>query len=556
METKGRLAEGVLPGLLRDLYVGRKTGLLTFARGEERRSVRVRHGHLVNADSNVREERMGDRLVRRGALTEGDLKRALGFMIRDQKRLGQVLIELGLLDEDGLEDAVAGHVHDILAKVFTWTEGDYEFHEQEDASRQEGEVTLKLSTGDLILEAARGVQDPDVVRYALGDLDRVVGLSSDPLLRFQRINLSPTDGYVLSRVDGTLSAREVTQLIPLPVEETQKSLFGLLSTGVVEFLPLPPRPRPAVERAGPKGRVASALPGAGEAAAPAPAPPPPVAPPPPAPPPVAAAAPETPAAADARRQEIFDAFDALKTRTHFEVLGVAREATEAQVKEAYFRMAKRFHPDVHHDPALSDLREKLEAVFIRLGDAYEVLRNPRIRASYEKALDARASRPSPSAEADAAAAGGMPISGEDPAREIKMAEEAIRKAARSIATEKYWEAIQLLEPAVGRVEGKARQTGRVLLAKAYMKNPNWVKQGEELLLAVLQDDPKHLESYLLLGNIYKTGGLRSRAVSMFRKVLDLTPDHDEALAQLAELTPEEPEPGPGGGIIKKIFGRS
>ena len=539
METKGRLAEGVLPGLLRDLYVGRKTGLLTFSRGDERRSVHVRGGHLVNADSNVREERMGEAMVRRGRITEGDLKRALGFMIRDQKRLGVVLMELGLIDTDGLEDAVARHVYDILAKVFTWTEGEYEFREQDESAPQAGEVTLKLSTGDLILEAARGVQDPDVVRYSLGDIDRVVGLSSDPLLRFQRINLSPTDGYLLSRVDGTLSAREVMQLIPQPLEEALKSLFGLVSTGVVEFLPLPPRPRPAVERAGPKGRVASALPAAGEMGQ---APPPPPAPLP-APPPEKTVPP------DARRQEILEAHATLKTRTHFEVLGITREATEAQVKEAYFRMAKRFHPDAHHDPALSDLRDRLEAVFIRLGDAYEVLRNPRIRASYEKALDARTPRAEP------ATVTVLPPEEADPRQEARLAEEAIRKAARSVAAERYWEAIQLLEPAIGRVEGKVRQHGRVLLAKAYMKNPNWVKQGEELLLAVLQDDPKHMEAYLLLGNLYKTGGLRSRAVSMFRKVLDLDPEHQEASAQLAEIVPDEPEPGPGGGLIKKIFGR-
>jgi tetratricopeptide (TPR) repeat protein len=549
MDTKGRLGEGVLPGLLRDLYVGRKTGLLTFARADERRSVHVRRGHMVNADSNVREERMGDTMVRKGLLGEGDLKRAVGFMLRDKKRLGVVLMELGLVDQDRLENAVAAHVHAVLSKVFTWTEGEYEFHEQDENSPQEGEVTLRLSTGDLILEAARGVQDPDVIRYSLGDVDRVVGLSTDPLLRFQRINLSPTDGYVLSRVDGTLSAREVMQLIPLPGEETQKSLFGLLSTGVIEFLPLPPRPRPAVEPFRPKGRAASALPGA-----PAPAPPsPPAAPlPPPAPVLEKAAAP-----ADARRLEIVEAYAGLKTRTHFEALGVGREATEAQVKEAYFRMAKRFHPDAHHDVALSDLRDKLEAVFIRLGDAYEVLRNPRIRASYEKALEARTPRAEPARlAASPASAPSLPPDAPDPAQELRVAEEAIRKAARAVAAEKYWEAIQLLEPAVGRVEGKIKQNGRVLLARAYMKNPNWVKQGEELLLSVLQDDPKHVEAYVLLGNLYRTGGLRSRAVSMFRKVLDLKPDHEEALAQLEGLSPEQPEPSPGGGLIKKIFGRS
>ena len=64
----------------------------------------------------------------------------------------------------------------------------------------------------MILEAVHGIQDPDVIRYALGDIDRVLALSTDPLLRFQNITLTPTDGFVLSRVDGTLSAREITQL--------------------------------------------------------------------------------------------------------------------------------------------------------------------------------------------------------------------------------------------------------------------------------------------------------------------------------------------------------
>ena len=40
------------------------------------------------------------------------------------------------------------------------------------------------------------------MRYALGDIDRVLALSSDPLLRFQKLTLSPTDGFVLSRIDG------------------------------------------------------------------------------------------------------------------------------------------------------------------------------------------------------------------------------------------------------------------------------------------------------------------------------------------------------------------
>jgi len=180
----------------------------------------------------VKTERLGETLVRRGLLTEDDFARATEVALQDNKRLGQAFLELGIMDESGLEDAVALHVHTLLAKVFTWDEGTYAFEEEEETP---GELTLKLSTADLILEAVRAITDPDVVVYLLGDRDGVLALSSDPLLRFQQLKLSPTDGFVLSRVDGTLSAREIEGMIPLPEKDVQKSLLGLLSTGIVEF---------------------------------------------------------------------------------------------------------------------------------------------------------------------------------------------------------------------------------------------------------------------------------------------------------------------------------
>src|SRR6185436_3893423 len=213
---------------------------------------------------------------------------------------------------------------------------------------QDAEVTLKVSTAELILEGVRRVQDPDVVRYALGDVDRVLGHSNDPLLRFQRISLTPSDGFILSRIDGTLSAREIIQLSPTPAEETERSLFGLLCTGVIEYLPLPPKPKPA-----PAPRRAA--PAVVEVVAPPPAP----AKAPPRPEEV-----EAQKALEERRQEILEAFEGLKTRTHFEVLEIPRASNEVQVKEAYFKLARKFHPDTHHDTNLADLHDKIEAIFI------------------------------------------------------------------------------------------------------------------------------------------------------------------------------------------------
>ena len=241
---QGALWEGVLPGVLRGLYVGRRTGVLSFVREDERCGVRFRLGNILSADTTVRENRLGETLVRQGRLTPVDLKRAVGFALRDRKRLGAVLMDLGLLDASALEEAVTIQAHQVLKHVFSWSEGSYEFLEEPTDRVLDGDVTLRLSTGELILQAARSVRDPDVVRYNLGDFDRILSLSADPLLRYQRISLSPVDGYVLSRVDGTLSVREVMQITPLPSEDVQRSLFGLLSTGVLEFLPVPPKAKP------------------------------------------------------------------------------------------------------------------------------------------------------------------------------------------------------------------------------------------------------------------------------------------------------------------------
>jgi curved DNA-binding protein CbpA len=546
---KGNLAEGALPGLLRELYVGRKTGVVHFSLGDERRSVRFRRGNLVHGDTNVKEDRLGETLVRQGILNAGDLKRATGFVLRDGKRLGVVLLELGTLDKDRLEDGLALHLRENLMKVFSWNDGSYEFVEEPEGE-EPTDVTLKISTGEMILEAVRRVQDPDVVRYALGDIDRVLGHSGDALLRFQKITLSPTDAYVLSRIDGTLSTREVLQLIPQPSEETQRSLFGLLCTGVIEYLPLPPKPKPTTAPAPQAPRPkAPSLPAPPRAQPPEPAV---------APPPRPALTAEEFQAAEARRKEIEEAYASLKTSNHFEVLGIPRASGEAQVKDAYFRLAKRFHPDTHHDPHLSDLRDKLEAVFIRLGEAYEILRNPRSRSSYEADLTARTPRGARVQKEPEPTPASL-----DPEGAAKAAEDSIRRAEKLILQEKFWDAIQLLEGAIPAAKSRTKQKGRVLLARAYVRNPNWVRQAEQVLLTATQEDPAYAEPFYVLGTIYKSSGFKSRAVHMFKNALQLKPEHEEAAAELKALAPdpppeaEQPEEsgGAAGGLLKKLFRR-
>jgi tetratricopeptide (TPR) repeat protein len=302
----------------------------------------------------------------------------------------------------------------------------------------------------------------------------------------------------------------------------------------------------------------------------------------PAPPPMPAPAPgSTDDEAAERRREILEAREGVKMRNHFEVLGLARSAREAEVKEAYFRLAKRFHPDVHHGDSLGDLRDDLEAVFIKLGEAYDVLRDPEKRRLYEERLGRSRPKPvvraggSPVAEPSAAgpsaagpSAAGPPAASPpepepaqpslDPEEEALRAEESVRRAAKLFEQEKYWDAIQLLGDAtLDSARGKARLRGQLILAQCRAKNPKWAKEAETVLLAATREDPKAVEAWALLAEIYAQRGMRTRAVTMYRKVLELKPDHEEAARYVPANAPApEPAAEEGSGLLARLFRRT
>jgi cytochrome c-type biogenesis protein CcmH/NrfG len=117
-----------------------------------------------------------------------------------------------------------------------------------------------------------------------------------------------------------------------------------------------------------------------------------------------------------------------------------------------------------------------------------------------------------------------------------------------MAEEKYWDAIQALEGAVTSFTGRRLQKARLLLARAFARNPKWQRRAEEMAQRVVKDEPGNAEAYFVLAGIYKEGRLESRATAMYRKVLELKPDHDEARAALGETDPK-----PSGTLLKRLF---
>jgi len=67
---------------------------------------------------------------------------------------------------------------------------------------------------------------------------------------------------------------------------------------------------------------------------------------------------------------------------HYQLLKVSPKATNAEIKSAYRRLARKIHPDVNttHAP------ENASGEFAKIAKAYEVLSNPKMRAAYDRQL--------------------------------------------------------------------------------------------------------------------------------------------------------------------------
>jgi curved DNA-binding protein CbpA len=191
-----------------------------------------------------------------------------------------------------------------------------------------------------------------------------------------RLPLSPAEGYLLSRIDGRTPWGLLRQIGGLPPREVDRCLERWVSEGILVCEGAGPKSQPRPQARKPQGEPGPATAAPASPVEPSPA--------------EVGAAPSEGAQTDEsldipiEAQERILEFEKRLKRPYHEILGVAAAADVKAVKRAYFELSKEYHPDRYFRRNIGPFGPRLERIFKRVVEAYELLSDPATRAEVQR----------------------------------------------------------------------------------------------------------------------------------------------------------------------------
>jgi len=187
----------------------------------------------------------------------------------------------------------------------------------------------------------------------------------------RQLKLDATDGYLLTRIDGKSSPKDLARDTGLPDFQVDRTLEKLVKLGVVDMW----------DAAAPVVNVVQAPPARDRTKLPEFAS-------------IGGDAKYDPRELDEevdldaeQKKRILDLYYRLEDMDHYTLLGVGKEADKKTVKRSYFELASVMHPDRYFKKNLGTFKGKMEALFGRVTEAHDTLVDAVKRVDYDAYLD-------------------------------------------------------------------------------------------------------------------------------------------------------------------------
>ncbi|RKX27350.1 MAG: hypothetical protein DRP45_01295 [Candidatus Zixiibacteriota bacterium] len=233
LDLQGNIENFTLPEIFQLLAAGRKSGTLGIQREDSIVMIYFDAGDVTYGYGPRQTFHLGQLLRERGKLTSEQLDEAITTQAStdNSKRLGEILIAKGFIDRADLEAVVKNQVEELLYSLLSWQSGSFKFYENQFPTDEE--ITVSLSVENVILEGLRRLDEQNMVRETLPDLDRVYTISASQAGRTRAVTLRASEWNIMALVNGQRTMNEVCQASSLEREESLNRLAQLKLAGII-----------------------------------------------------------------------------------------------------------------------------------------------------------------------------------------------------------------------------------------------------------------------------------------------------------------------------------
>ncbi len=371
---EGLLDKISVPELLAKAWSAHRSGRLRLARAKTECWIQVVDGSPVAVESKDEGNQLARVLESTGQIQPADRRKLEQFAVERDCSQASAALALKLVDSAALYQAIRAETRQRMAETFEWQSGAYQW------SPDPGKTPPNAKPYDILVL----IQSQLPKRWGSERLfAAVMSISQScadiaPRLRRVAVKLGeagPIAAKVVQRLDGSVPlGRILGEAAGDPLAAA--TIFTLWHAGILrvgdpgvviargsglEFeVEVAPDARAASARSAPQTDEARGV--AAETAL----------------------DPET----EGLRRDIESLAGKLGKLDHYAVLGLDPRAQIGEIKKAYFKAAKRYHPDALARKGLAGLEEKAARVFGRVSEAFEILSNPDKKAAHDRGASA------------------------------------------------------------------------------------------------------------------------------------------------------------------------
>lgn len=480
---KGLIKDFGLADTLIGLQRSNKTGILTVQFADVVKKVYIRNGDMIFSASNQDEDRLGDVLLKEGRITKEQYDLSVIEMEKSKQRHGAELVKLGYLKPQELVTAVRHHAENIIMSLFTFEDGSFSFEEIQLPTEEV--ITLKLSAANLIYSGIKKIKSLHRIESELPGMESILCFSPDPFNLFQDVRLDSSGKKVISCIDGKTTINDILSITQLDRLDTLKTIYALL---IIRMLEEKSPDEPFAEM--PEAVIKEIFEEEDEINA------------------RQKMKPETDPMIRNMIEDMHQKYDGLG---YYGVLGVKDYATIGEIKSAYYKVAKQFHPDMHFHLADDSLKGKLSDIFSYIYDAYATLSNPERKKEYDRMISLKPARLT---------------SNQDKAKAL------FNEGKVELKRNKYQEAELLFGQA--KYFDSTMSEYHYYYGIALMKQEKF-KLAEKALERALKLEPANANYLADLGFVFLNLGFPTRARAFFEKALKISPDNARACEGMTSI---------------------